>query len=80
MGAIVGAAAGIILFAVFGFLPAFRFGSYLALFILQKAAGKSVEPSAWARFFIVSSALVSILMGAAFFTVIGSLIGTVLLF
>jgi hypothetical protein len=80
MGTIVGAAAGIILFAVFGFMPAFRFGSYLALFILQKATGKSVEPSAWARFFIVLSALVTILMGAAFFTMLGSLIGTVLLF
>lgn len=80
MGTIVGAAAGIILFTVFGIMPAFRFGSYLALFILQKATGKSVEPSVWARFFIISGALVSILMGAGFFAVIGSLIGHVLLF
>jgi len=80
MGALIGAAAGIILFAVFGFIPAFRFGSYLALFILQKATGKSVEPTACARLFIISSALFSILTGAALFTVIGSLIGTVLLF
>jgi hypothetical protein len=80
MSAVLGAAAGIILFAVFGFMPAFRFGSYLALFVLHKATGRSVEPAGWARFFIISSTLISILVGAVFCTVIGSLIGIVLLF
>jgi len=80
MGTVLGAAAGIILFAVFGFEPAFRFGSYLALFILHKATGRSVEPAGWARFFIISSTMISILIGAIFCAVIGSLIGIVLPF
>jgi len=68
-----------ILFAVFGLIPTFRFGSYLALFILHKATGKPVEATAGARAFIVIGAIFCILCGAAFSLVLGALIGSFVL-
>ena len=80
MGTIIGAAAGIILFVVFGLVPAFRFGSYLALFILHKATGKPVEPEAGTRVCILAGALFCIVSGAAVSLVLGALLGSFVLF
>lgn len=75
MGTMIGAAAGLVLFVVFGLVPAFRFGSYLALYILHKASGNPVEPAAGARAFIIACALFSIACGAAVSLVLGALLG-----
>jgi hypothetical protein len=75
----IGAAAGLILFGVFGLLPSFRFGSYLALFILHKTSGKLVEPVAGARAFILAVALFCIACGTVLSLVLGALLGSLVL-
>jgi len=80
MGRIVGTVAGIIIFGLVGLVPAFRFGSYLALFILQKATGRPVEATLWPRLFIISTTLILIFVGSAVFAWVGALIGGVLPF
>ncbi len=80
MGLTVGTAAGLIIFCLVGLIPAFRFGSYAALFILRKATGRAVEPAPFARLFIVSIALIVIVIGAAFFALLGFMAGSILPF
>ena len=80
MGPIIGAVAGLVLFFIFGLLTAFRFGSFLALHMLYKVAGRSVEPTPMARAFIIAGALLSILCGAAISLFVGALLGSVFLF
>ena len=80
MGTMIGAAAGLILFVIFGLVPVFRFGGYLALFILHKASGKPVEPVEGARAFILACALFFIACGAAVSLVLGALLGSLVLF
>lgn len=79
MGTIIGAVAGLVLFSIFGFLPAFRFGSSLALYMLYKVTGKSVAPTPLARAFIIAGALLSILCGAAISIFGGALLGSIFL-
>lgn len=80
MGPIIGAAAGLVLFFIFGLLPAFRFGSFLALQMLYKVTGRSVEPTPTAKAFIIAGALLSILFGAAVSLFVGALLGSIFLF
>lgn len=79
MGTMIGAVAGIVLFAVFGLFPAFRFGSSLALYALYKVTGKSVDPTPLARIFILAGAIMSILCGAVFSIIAGALFGSIFL-
>lgn len=79
MGTIIGAVAGLVLFSIFGLLPAFRFGSFLALYMLYKVTGRSVEPTPMARAFIIAAALLSILCGAALSLFGGALLGSIFL-
>lgn len=76
MGTIIGALAGLVLFSFFGFRPAFRSGSSLALYILYKVTGKSVELTPLARAFIIAAALLIILCGAAISMFGGALLGS----
>jgi hypothetical protein len=79
MGTIIGAVAGVVLFSIFGFLPAFLFGSSLVLYMLYKITGRSVEPTSAARAFIIAGALLSILCGAAIPFFGGALLGSIFL-
>jgi hypothetical protein len=76
----IGAASGLVLFVVFGLVPAFRFGSYLVLFFIHKTTGKPVEPEAGARVCILAGALFCIACGAAASLVLGALLGSFVLF
>lgn len=78
MGAIAGAVAGAVLFLIFGLMPAFRFGGFLALFILSKVTGKPVQPTGSSRALIAAGSALSILFGAVFFIIIGTVIGLLL--
>ncbi len=78
MGTIIGAGISTILFLFFGLLPAFRFGSYVALFFLHKVAGPSVKVAPAARAFVILAAVLSIVFGALISVVIGALIGAML--
>lgn len=79
MGTIIGAVAGVVLFAIFGLLPAFRFGSSLVLYALYKGTGKSVKPTPVARALIIAGALLSILCGAAISLLGGAIFGSLFL-
>ncbi len=79
MGTVIGAAAGLVLFSIFGLLPAFRFGSSLTLYVLYKVMGRSVEPTPLARVFIIAGALLSILCGAVISIIGGALLGSIFL-
>ena len=76
MGTITGAIAGIILFSIYGLLPVFRFGSFLALFIMHKVTGRSVKPTLAARVFIMVIVILCLLSAAAFSLITGALIGS----
>jgi len=78
MGTMIGAAAGLVLFVVFGLVPAFRLGSYLVLFFIHKTTRKPVEPEAGARVCILA-ALFCIACGAALSLVLGALLRSVIL-
>jgi len=78
MGTIIGAGISIILFLFLGLLPAFRFGSYVALFFLHKVSGSSGKALPAARGFVILAAALSILFGALLSIVIGALIGAML--
>ena len=79
IGTTIGAVTGMVLFALFGLLPAFRLGSYLALFILRRATGKPVEATVSARAFILAAALLCLVGGAALSLLIGAWIGSFVL-
>jgi hypothetical protein len=79
MGTIIGAIAGIILFLIYGLLPAFRLGSLLALLFLNKVTRRSVDPTPASRAFIIFVVIICILSGAAFSLFIGAIIGSLFL-
>lgn len=79
MGTIIGAIAGIIIFLLYGLLPTFRFGSFLALFFLNKVTGRSVDPTPASRAFIVFVVIICVFSGAAFSLFIGAIIGSLFL-
>ena len=73
-----GATVGSLVFAIFGIMPGFYFGSYGTLILLQKLMGGAVEPSLFVRAAIVAGAMVGISCAAAVSLVVGGLLGTAL--
>ncbi len=73
----IGATAGGLVFAVFGIVPGFYFGSFGTLILLQKLMG-AVEPTLFVRAAVVIGIMVGIAAAAAVSLVVGGLVGTVL--
>jgi hypothetical protein len=74
----IGAAAGGLVFLVFGIMPGFYFGSFGTLILLQKVMGGAVEPTLFVRAAIVIGIVVGIACALTVSLVVGGLIGTVL--
>jgi len=72
----IGATVGGLVFAVFGIMPGFYFGSYGTLILLQKLMGGAVEPTLFVRVAVVMGILVGISCAAAVSLVVGGLLGT----
>ena len=72
----IGASIGGLVFAIFGIMPGFYFGSYGTLILLQKLMGGTVEPTLFARAAIVMGIVVGIACAAAVSIVVGGLLGT----
>ncbi len=73
----IGATAGGIVFAIFGIVPGFYFGSYGTLILLQKLMGV-VEPTLFVRAAVVVGIMIGIASAAAVSLVVGGLLGTAL--
>ena len=73
----IGAVVGGLVFAVFGIVPGFYFGSFGTLILLQKLMG-AVEPTLFVRAAVVCGIMVGIASAAAVSLVVGGLAGTVL--
>jgi hypothetical protein len=73
----IGATVGGMVFAVFGIMPGFYFGSFGTLILLQKLMG-AVEPTLFVRAAVVIGIMVGIASAAAVSVVVGGLIGTAL--
>ncbi len=74
----IGATIGGLVFAVFGIMPGFYFGSYGTLIMLQKLMGGTVEPTLFVRAAVVIGIVVGIACAAAVSIVVGGLLGTAL--
>ncbi len=72
----IGATVGGLVFAVFGIMPGFYFGSYGTLILLQKLMGGAVEPTLFVRAAVVMGIVVGISCAAAVSLVVGGLLGT----
>ena len=72
----VGATIGGLVFAVFGIMPGFYFGSFGTLILLQKVMGGTVEPTLFVRAAVVMGIMVGIACAAAVCLVVGGLLGT----
>jgi hypothetical protein len=72
----IGATVGGLVFAVFGIMPGFYFGSFGTLIILQKLMGGAVEPTLFVRAAVVMGIMVGIACAAAVSLVVGGLLGT----
>ncbi len=73
----IGALVGGLVFAVFGIVPGFYFGSFGTLILLQKLMG-AVEPTLFVRAAVVCGIMVGIASAAAVSLVVGGLAGTAL--
>ena len=73
----IGAVVGGLVFAVFGIVPGFYFGSFGTLILLQKLMG-AVEPTLFVRALVVCGIMVGIASAAAVSLVVGGLAGTAL--
>jgi hypothetical protein len=71
----IGATVGGLVFAVFGIMPGFYFGSFGTLILLQKLMG-AVEPTLFVRAAVVMGIMVGIAAAAAVSLVAGGLVGT----
>jgi hypothetical protein len=72
----IGATVGGLVFAVFGIMPGFYFGSFGTLILLQKLMGGVVEPTLVVRATVVMGIMVGIAAAATVCLVVGGLIGT----
>jgi hypothetical protein len=72
----IGATIGGLVFAVFGIMPGFYFGSFGTLILLQKLMGGAVEPTLFVRAAVVMGIMVGIACAAAVSLVVGGLLGT----
>ena len=73
----IGATIGGLVFAIFGIMPGFYFGSFGTLILLQKVMG-AVEPTLFVRAAVVCGIMVGIACAAAVSLVVGGLVGTAL--
>ncbi len=73
----IGAVVGGLVFALFGIMPGFYFGSFGTLILLQKLMG-AVEPTLSVRAAVVCGIMVGIASAAAVSLVVGGLAGTAL--
>ena len=73
----IGATVGGLVFAVFGIVPGFYFGSYGTLILLQKLMG-AVEPTLFVRAVVVCGIVIGIASAAVVSLVIGGLAGMAL--
>jgi hypothetical protein len=74
----IGATIGGLVFAIFGIVPGFYFGSYGTLILLNKLMGAAVEPTLFVRAAVVCGIVVGIASAAAVSLVIGGLAGAAL--
>jgi len=74
MGAVVGG----IVFAIFGIVPGFYFGSAATVIMLSHLAGGPVEPSVIVRMLIVAGTILGLFCTASVSIVVGAVLGTVL--
>ncbi len=74
MGALVGG----ILFAIFGIVPGFYFGSYATIVLLSHLTGGPLEPSIIVRMLVVIGTLMGLFCTAAVSIVVGAVSGTLL--
>ena len=73
----IGATIGGLLFAMFGIMPGFYFGSFETLILLQKLMGV-VEPTLFVRVAVVCGIVIGIASAAVVSLVIGGLAGMAL--
>ncbi len=73
----IGATVGGLVFAVFGIVPGFYFGSFGTLILLQKLMG-TVEPTLFVRAAVVCGIVIGIASAAVVSLVIGGLAGMAL--
>lgn len=78
IGRNIGAAAGAVVFFIFGLLPGFHFGSYGALVALNHLLGHSLEPNILIRMVVVVGALLGMVCTASVSIVLGAVAGTLL--
>jgi len=76
VGTKIGAAMGAIVFAVFGIVPGFYFGSYGTLMLLSRLAGGPVEPTTMVRMLTVVGIVLGLFCIGAVSIVLGSVFGT----
>lgn len=74
-GAKIGATVGAVLYPFLGVMPAFYFGSYGALILMNKLMG-SLEPTLIVRMAVVAGVGVGLFSAACLFLVVGGLLGT----
>jgi hypothetical protein len=73
----IGTTIGGLVFALFGIMPGFYFGSFGTLILLQKLMG-TVEPTLIVRAAVVCGIMIGIASAAAVSLVVGGLVGTAL--
>jgi hypothetical protein len=78
VGRKIGAMAGAIVWAVFGIVPGFYFGSAATVILLSHLAGGPVEPGVIVRMLIVAGTVLGLFCTAAVSVVLGAVGGTVL--
>jgi predicted nucleotidyltransferase len=78
VGRNIGAITGLIVFLLFGMVPAFHFGSYGTLIIISDLAGGPVAPGVLVRIALVVGVALAFSCSSALSIVAGSVIGTAL--
>ncbi|GBE00076.1 hypothetical protein BMS3Abin07_02122 [bacterium BMS3Abin07] len=74
----IGAALGVIMFLIFGIVPAFYFGSYGTVILLTQLAGGPLEAGIIVRMLVVIGIMLGFACSAAVSIVVGSVLGTTL--
>ncbi|UCG78060.1 MAG: hypothetical protein JSV21_10940 [Nitrospirota bacterium] len=76
IGRKIGALAGGIMWAIFGIVPGFYFGSAATVILLSHLAGGPVEPGIMVRMLVVVGTLLGLFCTAAVSIVVGAVLGT----
>lgn len=72
----IGALVGGIMFAVFGIVPGFYFGSYATIILLSQLTGGPLDPGIMVRILVAVGTMMGLFCTAAVSIVIGSVAGT----